>query len=254
MIRALAFALALIAAPAMAADERIVAGLSQTSVSITADFTGSEILIYGAVKRDSPAPLTPQLHVIVTVEGPSTGLTVRRKDRRYGIWVNNAEVQVDRAPTFYAVASSGTMEQALSDTEDLRHRITTARVVSAIGISAEADGSAVFVDSLLRLRTEQGHYSVSEYAVALTEDTLFRADVQLPAALTEGDYAVRIFLTRNGKVLDMLERSIFVRKAGLERMIYRLAYDQPLIYGLLSLVLAGVAGWGASALFNRFRW
>ena len=86
MIRALALLMAL-ALPA-AAQEQIVAGMSQNRVSITADFDGSEILIYGAVKRDTPPPTGAPLEVIVTVEGPSTPVSVRRKGRVAGIWVN----------------------------------------------------------------------------------------------------------------------------------------------------------------------
>ena len=93
-----------------------------------------------------------------------------------------------------------------------------------------------------------------DYGVMLSEDTLFRADVDLPADLIEGDYLVRIFLTRAGTVVDSFERSIHVRKAGLERFFYRMAQDQPLRYGFLSLIVAVVAGWGASTLFARLRW
>ena len=39
--------------------EQVVAGLSQDAVSITTDFTGSEILIYGAIRRDKPPPAVP---------------------------------------------------------------------------------------------------------------------------------------------------------------------------------------------------
>ena len=56
MIRAVFFGW-LMALPVRA--EEIVAGLSQTEVSITANFTGTEIMIYGAVKRDAPAPDKP---------------------------------------------------------------------------------------------------------------------------------------------------------------------------------------------------
>ena len=108
LVRALLLVLAL--APPALAQETIVSGLSQSRVSITADFDGSEILIYGAVKRDTPAPEGGPLEVIVTVEGPSTPVTVRRKDRVAGIWVNNAEVVVDSAPSFYAVATTGPLE------------------------------------------------------------------------------------------------------------------------------------------------
>jgi hypothetical protein len=44
-----------------------------------------------------------------------------------------------------------------------------------------------------------------------------------------------------------------VRKEGLERFIFNLAQQQPLLYGLISLVLAALAGWGASVAFRFVR-
>lgn len=246
-------ALLLPALPAAAQDERIVAGLSQTAVSITTDFTGSEILIYGAVRRESPPPDGPKLEVIVTVEGPATGLIVRKKDRRAGIWLNTESVTIDRAPSFYAIHSTGPLEYILSDTENLRHRISINSAVRAVGISNEAEESSRFLQALLRIRGEAGLYVQREHQVALSEDTLFRADVELPADLTEGDYRVRIFLTRGGAVVDVLERSIAVQKTGLERLVYTMAQEQPLLYGLLALAMAVAAGWGASAAFRLIR-
>ncbi len=254
MIR-LAIAWLLLALPAFAQTgaEQIVAGLSQNRVSITANFDGSEILIYGAVKRESPAPAGPGLEVIITVEGPALPQIVRRKDRRFGIWINSAEVTINRAPSFYAVASTGPLASILSNTEDLRHKITIPRAIRAVGIAAEAEGAPAFVDALLRIQTDAGRYSRAEGAVALVADTLFRADVALPANLIEGDYRVRIFLTRDGVVVDALERRIGVRKEGIERFFTRMAFEQPLAYGLLALIVAVVAGWGAAAAFRLLR-
>jgi uncharacterized protein (TIGR02186 family) len=251
VIRALALLCAL-AGPALA-QESIVSGLSQNRVSITADFDGSEILIFGAVKRDTAPPDDNPLDVIVTVEGPSSPVIVRRKARVAGIWVNNAEVQVDSAPSFYAVATTGPLDEILSDTENLRHAITIERVIRAIGITAEADQSGEFILALLRVRTNEDRYRVLEGRVELTEDTLFRADIVLPANLTEGNYKVRLFLLRDKKVVAEQERLIGVRKEGLERFIFNLAQERPLIYGLISLVMAALAGWGASAAFRLVR-
>jgi uncharacterized protein (TIGR02186 family) len=251
MIRALIFLVAL-ALPA-AAQEVIVAGLSQNRVSITADFEGSEILIYGAVKRDAPPPEGAPLEVIVTVEGPSTPVAVRRKGRVAGIWVNNASVRINSAPSFYAVATSGPLSHILSDTDNLRYGITIERVIRAIGISSEAERAGEFILALLRVRTNEGRYRILEGKVELTEDTLFRTDVELPANLTEGEYKVRLFLLRDKRVVASQERVIGVRKEGLERFIFNLAHDQPLVYGLVSLVLAALAGWGASAAFRLIR-
>ncbi len=251
MIRTL-LALLCLAAPALA-QETIVSGLSQNRVSITADFDGSEILIYGAVKRDTPAPEGGPLEVIVTVEGPSTPVTVRRKGRVAGIWVNTDAVVVDSAPSFYAVATTGPLRHILSDTENLRHGITVERVIRAVGITAEAEQSGEFLLALLRVRSNEDRYRLLEGRVELTEGTLFRADVVLPANLTEGEYKVRLFLLRNKQVIASQERLIGVRKEGLERFIFNLAQEQPLLYGLLSLLMAAVAGWGASAAFRLVR-
>lgn len=251
MIRALALLVAL-ALPA-AAQEVIVSGMSQNRVSITADFDGSEILIYGAVKRESPPPKGGPLEVIVTVEGPSTPVAVRRKDRVAGIWVNNASVHIDSAPSFYAVASTGPLNHILSDIDNLRYGITIERMIRAIGISDEADKAGEFVLALLRVRTNEGRYRTLEGKVELTEDTLFRTDIVLPANLTEGEYKVRLFLLRDKRVVASQEKVIGVRKEGLERFIFVMAKEQPLLYGLVSLVLAGLAGWGASAAFRLIR-
>jgi uncharacterized protein (TIGR02186 family) len=253
MIRALALAFGLAALPALAAEE-IVSGLSQNRVAITANFDGSEILIYGAVKRDAPAPDDKgRMEVIVTVEGPATPLVIRRKEKIAGIWLNRDAVTIDKAPSFYAVATTGPLEEILSGTEDLRHSITLPQVIRAVGISAEASDPQDFVESLQRIRLAEDRYRVAEGSVQFLEETLFRADVVLPANLTEGNYNVRIFLTRNGLVVDNSAAIIGVRKTGLERFLFRMAHDQPALYGAAALLLAAFAGWLASFVFRFIR-
>jgi uncharacterized protein (TIGR02186 family) len=247
----LALILSLTVAPAIA-EEKIVSGLSQNRVSITADFDGSELLIYGAVKRETPIP-SSKLEVIITVEGPSTPLIIRKKDRVAGIWINRERVRIDAAPSFYAVATTGPLRGILSETDNLRHRITIPRSIRAIGLTGEAAGSDAFVDALLRIRRDNGAYRSMQGAVQLSDETLFRTDIVLPANLTEGEYKVRLFLTRDGRVVDHQDRVIYVRKEGLERFLFNLSREQPLLYGLLALALAGLAGWGASEAFRLLR-
>jgi uncharacterized protein (TIGR02186 family) len=240
-------------AAGQAQAETIVSGLNRNSVAITADFTGSDLLIYGAVRRDAPPPDGPPLEVIVTVEGPSAPLILRRKERVNGIWINNAQVRIDRAPSFYVVTTTGPLSRILSETENIRHRIRVPNAIRAVGISAEAEAAQQFVEALIRLRTEAGAYGLRQGAVTLTEDTLFRADVALPANLTEGEYKVRMFLTRAGRVVAVQERLVGVRKAGLERLIFNAAQEQPALYGLFAILMAAGAGWAASALFRLIR-
>ncbi len=232
------------------AAEEIVLGLSQDEVAITATFEGSDILIFGAVKRDAPLP-DGKLGIIVAVAGPDTPVTVRRKAKRLGIWVNTDEVQVDAAPSFYAVAGSAPIGDILRATEDLNNRITLPSNIRSV--SNNVMDSRNFSNALMRIRENQSLYQTLEGAVDLQDDTLFRTKISLPANLTEGDYETRIFLTRDGTVVDQYSTSIPVKKVGLERWLYNLAHENAFWYGLMSLAIAISAGWTAQAVFSMFR-
>lgn len=247
---ALLFAFVLAAAlPARA--EEVVAGLSQNRIQITTNFDGSEILVFGAVKREEALPEGPPLQVVVTVEGPSAPATIRRKDKKLGIWINDASVEIDKAPSFYAVATSGPWNEVMSDVEDVRHKISIDRAIRAVGLGR--DDAADFVAALIRIKEHSGAYYSNFGAVIVTEQTLFNTAIQLPANLTEGTYRVRFFLTRGGRVLDAHETEIDVHKVGMERFLFNLSRQQPLIYGIMSLAIAIAAGWLASAAFRIFR-
>lgn len=238
---------------AASAREEVVAGLSQSRVAITANFDGTEILIFGAVKRSSPPPRDPPLEVVITVEGPAEPLTVRRKEKWALIWLNRDAVEIDSAPSFYAVSTSGPLRDVLSNTEDLRHAITVKRAIRSVGAPPGISDSKNFTDALIRIREKAGLYQLNEGAVAITDATLFETRVALPANLTEGNYRVRVFLTRGGRIANSYDTVIFVQKVGLERFLFTLAHEQPLVYGLLSIAIAILAGWAASAAFRHFR-
>lgn len=232
--------------PAAGPGEEVVLGLSQEEIPITATFTGSEILVFGAVKRFGPLPEGPPLQVVVTIAGPQAPVEVRRKQRRFGIWVNTSSVRIGAAPSFYAVAASGTLPQVISETEDLRHQITIPRVMRTVGAVTDDPDAPEFTDALMRIRESEGVYQILENSVAFDDQTLFWTGVFLPPRLTEGEFTTRIFLTRDRKVIDQYETVIDVRKVGLERWLFTLAHEQPLVYGLMALALAAFAGWVAS--------
>ncbi|MEB8387149.1 TIGR02186 family protein [Rhodobacteraceae bacterium KMM 6894] len=232
--------------------EEVVLGLSHDEISINTTFDGSEILLFGAIKREIAIP-EGELGVVVAVEGPKQPLNVRRKERRFGIWVNVDTVEIDSAPSFYAVATSGPWSEVLSDVEDLRHRVSIPRAIRSVGAPSSVSDAQSFTDAVIRIRTANGAYKVREGAVNLRESTLFQTSIALPANLTEGLYRTRILLTREGRVVSIYETVIEVHKVGMERWLYEFSREQALLYGLMSLLIAIAAGWGASAAFRLLR-
>ncbi|MFK7765157.1 MAG: TIGR02186 family protein [Roseobacter sp.] len=233
--------------------EEVVLGMSKDTVSINTSFDGSEILIFGAVKREAPIVYDPRLQVIITVAGPQEPFTVRRKEKRFGIWVNTEAVEIDHAPTFYAVSTSTVLGLALSETEDLRHKVSIPRAIRSVGAPDTIADATKFTEALIRIKSDSNQYQLNEGTVSIDAQTLFRTSIELPAALTEGNYETRIFLTRGGAVVSEYETSIYVRKVGLERWLYTMSRENALLYGLMSLAIAIAAGWGASAIFRLLR-
>ncbi len=230
--------------------EKVVAGLSQTQVAITTAFAGSEIFIYGAIKREAPPPEGAPLDVIVAVTGPQQPVIVRRKEKRFGIWVNGPGVEVDAAPSFYAVATTGPFREVIGWTDDMRYRVGLEQLVRLIGTPRDIEYPEEYRQAAIRLRRKSGLYTELPGAVKVVDQTLFETRIQLPANLVEGDYRARVFLLRDKQVIDVFEDSILVRKVGLERWIYTMAHEHSALYGLGSILLALAAGWVASAVFR----
>jgi Putative transmembrane protein (Alph_Pro_TM). len=252
--------LILAALPARAGE--IVGALSQNRVSLTASFSGSEILIFGAIRRsadevmieeDDEARGEEDYDVIIVIEGPRQPVAVWRKDRRAGIWMNVDSVTMASVPSFYAVATTAPLNAILSPEADAAYRISARQAIRAEQAGDGSPHALLFAEALLRIRERSSHYLALERFVHLDRDILFRANVRLPANLTEGAYTTRMYLVQGGEVVSQFRTAIFVRKDGLERWLHELAYDQPFLYGMLALAIALVAGWGASALFRVIR-
>jgi uncharacterized protein (TIGR02186 family) len=251
-LRALLVALALLAGPAPA--QTIVSGISTDNIALTADFTGSEVLVFGAIRRDAPIPVgAAPVDIVITLSGPPRTVVVRRKERRFGVWVNTEGVRVRQAPSYYAIATTRPLSEILTETERLRWQIGLDQAVRRVGGHPTLTDTTDFTRAMVRLRLEDGLFLSLEGGVALAEETLFQTRFQLPTNLVEGAYAAEFFLVRESVVISNGETIITVRKAGIERWLFNLSQDRPLAYGLLSLALALGAGWLAATVFRLAR-
>ncbi len=234
--------------------ERILTGSSVDEVAITATFSGKEIFVYGAIARsrflESEDP-TPD--VIITVRGPSSPLTVRKKARVGGVWMNTEAIRIASAPSYYAVASTRALADTLRPDEDQAFRISADKAVLILGLPTSAADPEAFRQAVVRLRREAGLYREAPGGVSLRAGTLFQTRLRLPANIVEGVYQITVYLLRDGLVRDQAQIALPVRKQGIERALGAAAQETPLLYGLGALLTALFAGWGANELFRRLR-
>lgn len=256
MLRVLILAiLTLIAAPGARA-EGLVASLSEHLVSITSSFTGSDILVFGAVGEFDDPTVSPfeTFDIAIVVRGPPDTVVARRKEHVAGIWVNRRSVVFRDVPGYYAVASTGPLREIATEEVLARHQIGTGFMRFALSKPSGADDPVAVGDyqsAVIRNRMREELYRQEPGAVTFLGERLFRWTVKLPATVPVGNYKVEVYLLRGGQIVSAQFAPLFVYKTGFERRVFGLAHNWPLFYGLAAVLIALAAGWLANRVFGQ---
>ncbi len=254
----LALVLLLVFLPLAAQAEALIVTLSDRTVDITSNFTGSSITVFGAVRRDaSTVPRASDYDVVVTVVGPRADQVTRLKDRTFGVWVNREARTFNDVPSAYTALSNRPVEDIAHPALLRRLQIGIDHLLAgeapAQGVEApEPDPQdAIFERAFLRLQRDSQVYQEASDAVTIIDNTLFRARATFPADVPLGVFEVNVYLFSGGVMLAQEEVGILVRKTGFEQFIFRMSQRDQLMYGLIAVLIALFTGWLGSVVFRR---
>jgi uncharacterized protein (TIGR02186 family) len=247
MQRLLFAALLLIATPASA--EQLVSGISQDLIQITSNYTGSDIVVFGAVEGEPNSDNRTPRDVVVVVRGPDTEVTVRRRDRVAGVWVNRDAANLSGMPAYYFLASTRPLKD-VAPPDALVHYNIGLQNLQPDAVHSHHDYEP-FRQAALRHLGRSKLYTETPGGVEFLSETLFRAHVPVPAEVTRGQYNVEVYLFRDGVVESAQSTPLFIDQTGLERRLFNFAHNQPFGYGLTAVLMAVILGWISSLLFRR---
>jgi len=244
MKRLLLAAALLFSFPARAED--LVSGISQDIIQITSNYTGTDIVVFGAIERAESAQ---GRDIVVVVRGPDEPMTVRRRDRIAGVWVNNDAARFEGLPAYYYLASTQPIDHIAPPQALARYGIgLQALTPSAIGSHHDPEP---FRQAAIRYHRRVGLYVESPGTVDFLSETLFRTRVPVPAGVTRGQYNVEVYLFRDGEVVSAQSTPLFVDATGLERRLFNMAHNSAFTYGLACVLMSMLLGWISSVLFRR---
>ncbi len=238
-------ALLLMAWPARA--EELVSGVSQDLIQITSNYTGSDIVVFGAVEGQNGNHETKD--VVVVVRGPDADIMVRRRDRVAGIWINHDAADLSGMPSYYFLASTRPLPAIGAPTFLARYGVGLQSLMPDT-VHSHHDYEP-FRQAAIRLMREQKLYTEVPGGVEFLSDTLFRAHVPVPAGVARGQYNVEVYLFRKGAIVSAQSTPLFIDQTGLERRLYNFAHDRAFGYGLATVLMALFMGWMSSLLFRR---
>jgi uncharacterized protein (TIGR02186 family) len=229
--------------PAPARAQALIADLSSHLIAITTGFTGTEVLLFGAVEGPGD--------VVVVVRGPDERVTVRQKGRVAGIYVNKKDMTFGQVPSFYLVGASRAIDKIAPAAELSRQEIGTEYL--RLAPVAERDPAVVaeYRKALLRAKEEEGLYSKATVPVTFLGARLFRVNVTFPSNVPVGTYQVRVFLVRGGTVVGAQTTPLVISKVGASADIFDFAHRYAAAYGASAIIIALASGWLAGAIFRR---
>ena len=251
-IAALALAAALTALPARA--EKLIVSVSNHRVTVTPNYSGEELVLFGSVEKDANTPANRTYDLVVTVAGPRADMVTRRKERKFGIWINTDSRQFLQVPAYLAIFSNRPIDAIASPEVQRRQQLGMNNVVltQRVGTDyADVVPNDPFRSAFVRLRSQHGLYRESSSAVTFLTPTLFRTGIPLPAEVPIGTYNVDIKLFADGQLVTRTETAFEIVKVGFEQFVATSARQNGFAYGLATMVMALMTGWMASIVFRR---
>ncbi|MGC2774871.1 MAG: TIGR02186 family protein [Bradyrhizobium sp.] len=241
------------AAPARA--ERLIVSVSNHRVTVTPNYAGEELVLFGSVEKEAQTPASPTTYdLVVTVRGPRADMVTRRKERKFGIWINTDARQFLKVPGYLALFANRPFE-AMAPPEVQRRQqlgLTNVLLTQRVGPDyADVVPNDAFRSAFVRLQSQHGLYREDTSAVTFLTPTLFRTGIPLPAAVPIGTYEVEIKLLADGALVTKTETAFEIVKVGFEQFVANSARQSGFVYGLVTTAMALMTGWMASIVFRR---
>lgn len=235
-------------------DPILVPEISQHDIVLRQGFTGTQLLLYGAVldprgmRAGSGAEAA--YDIVIVLKGPTEPIRLREKEQMAGIWVNADSTAYRSVPSFYALASSRPVAEIVDPRTAAIYELGLEYLQLSPTGTIDPEEQQRFSAGLVDLRARQGLYGQYDGAVTISQGVLYTARLPIPSNVRPGRYIAETFAIANGRVIVSATSEVQVRKEGLERMVATQAQDNGFLYGLFAIALSLFMGWAAGRLYS----
>lgn len=231
-------------------DPVLVPEVSQHEIEVRQGFTGTELLLFGAV-LDPAGRVGQGYDIVVVLKGPAEPFRMREKERFVGVWVNADSNDFRSVPSYFAVASSRPITEIVDEKTAAIFEFGTSYIQLSPSGNIDPEAQQRFASGLVDLMQRKGLYKEDFQGVQIKGGVLYQARIELPSNVTTGMYTAETFAVSGGRVIASAISEVEVKKVGFERTVEKAANEWGLAYGLLAVLLSVGMGWGAGRFFAR---
>ena len=230
-------------------DPILVPEVSQHEIQVRQGFTGTELLLYGAILDPEGRRARQPYDIVVVLKGPTEPILVREKAKKLGVWVNAQSTAFRSAPSFFSVASSRPIAEIVDDRTAAIYELGLGFLQLSPTGAIDPVEQARFTKGLVDLRQREGLYREAGEGVTINNSVLYQARIPVPSNVVTGRYTAETFAISDGRVIASAIAEVEVQKQGFERFVAEQADRSSVLYGLFAVFLSLFMGWLAGRVF-----
>ncbi len=228
----------------------VVLSVAPQTVDIGLAFNGARVAVRATLPEQGP--------VAVLLLGRERPLALNKIEKFARLlWKKGGTVVFASVPEAYLVQTSA----ALNELASPEQRAALGLGYEALREKACAQGATPdareLFGELVKLKEREGLFAVRQAQIALPTPNgrgrTLRAEFSLPACAPAGEYEIRLFGLRGGQLSLLGSQRIALRKTGAVRTISYLARERGLLYGIVAVALAALAGLAVGFIFRGHR-
>ena len=224
----------------------VISDVDKSDIELSTRFDGTSILVFGAISSENN-----RTSLLVEVVGPPTTIDIRKKVQIWGIWISKKIAQFQNIPSFYQISISNPEHPILKEIEYQRLKSNFYDSLEIISRSEKGNGPEKYFGELTRLKKKIGNLVTFKEKINIIENKLFSHKVNLPKKIHPGIYKIKMTLIdQQGEELSKSEHSVKVSKVGVQEFLSSNSKNNPVFYGLFSVIIALFLGFSAAQLFR----
>jgi uncharacterized protein (TIGR02186 family) len=176
---------------------------------------------------------------------------LNKKGKRGILWMNVKTLELTHVPALYIVQTSGSLAGLPGDLKiktGSDSDYTTIRTVAQF--TPEDPEKDQLVKGYISLKEKQGLYAIREDLIQTIKGRIFKSVFFMPSSAPVGIYQFDVFAIKDNAVVAQGATEIWIGKIGIEHWITSFALNHGLLYGILAVAVALVAGIGVGLVFR----
>ncbi len=241
-ISLLAGLFALLTSPCLAANISI--NLKPSVINISAFYNGSSVKLSGTIPAKAEA--------FIRLSGLNREIHLKKKGKVAGLlWMNTGSFIFKNVPDTYMILTS----KGLKNEIDSPHSsLGFAALEKQITIEPPDKDKDFLFKEFVKLQRKNHVYFSNDNAVQYAADhngqRTFTSVITIPPKMKPGTYTIEVFALENGTVVGTATKSLTIKKIGFPKQVENLAFNHSLLYGIIAVLIALVAGLIIGVLFK----